>query len=67
MPDMDGIQFVEAVRDVRADLPIVFMTGLSSPEMREKVLKFEKVVFLEKPFQLESILSETIPNLLSQK
>lgn len=65
MPDMDGLTFVESIRQIQDDLPIILMTGLPSPELEEKVKKFKKIVLLYKPFQLLSILEKTIPSLLA--
>lgn len=67
MPDMSGMEFVRAVRDCQPDLPIVFMTGFFSQEVKEQALSLKKVVFLEKPFQLLEVLNETIPQLLQKE
>ena len=65
MPHLDGLKFLETVKSVLPDLPVVIMTGYSSPETKKRVLVFKKVVFLEKPFQLSALLNETIPKLLA--
>ena len=64
MPGMDGLQFAESVRKIAPNLPIVFMTAYTSEDFHKKAIKFQKVVYLEKPFHLETILKETIPTLL---
>jgi len=66
MPDMDGIQFVETIRSLPCTLPIVFMTGFNSPEIQERIKKLDKVVLLEKPFQLQNIMEEVIRPLVEK-
>jgi len=67
MPDMDGLEFIRAIRQTRPDIPVIFMTAYFSPEVRKEALNFKKVVFLQKPFHLMTILDETIPELLKDK
>ena len=64
MPGMDGLQFAQSVRNIAPELPIIFMTAYTSEDFQKKAVKFQKVVYLEKPFHLETILKETIPTLL---
>ncbi len=64
MPEMDGITFVKKVRFILPNLPIIFMTGGVPEEVRQEALGFTNVLFLEKPFPLESTLKEAIPKLL---
>lgn len=67
MPEMDGITFVKRVRFVLPHLPIVFMTGGVSDEVRDQAIALGNVVFLEKPFPLESTLKDCIQKLLATK
>lgn len=64
MPGMDGIAFAESVRAVSPELPIIFMTAYVSEDFSRKAVRFKKAIYLEKPFHLETILRETVPNLL---
>ena len=64
MPGMDGIAFAEAVRALQPELPIIFMTAYVSEDFSRKAVRFKKAIYLEKPFHLETILRETVPNLL---
>ena len=64
MPQLDGIAFVKKIRFVLPKMPIIFMTGDLSDELKTEALKLGNVVFLEKPFPLEATLKETIPKLL---
>jgi CheY-like chemotaxis protein len=66
MPGMDGIEFVQTIRKIPCDLPIVFMTGYNSPEVQERIKKLDKVTLLEKPFQLKKVLEQIVPQLLGR-
>ncbi len=66
MPGMDGLEFAEALPRVAPALPIVFMTAYTSEDFQKRSVKFKKVVYLEKPFHLETVLKETIPALLKE-
>ena len=64
MPIMDGIQFAKKIREIEPNLPIILMTGDITDEARKAALSINRVVFLEKPFPLESTLKEFIPKFL---
>lgn len=67
MPELDGIAFVKKIRIVLPDLPIMFMTGDMSDQVRQAALSLGNVTFLEKPFPLEATLREAIPKFLGQQ
>ncbi|OGW86574.1 MAG: hypothetical protein A3C35_08460 [Omnitrophica bacterium RIFCSPHIGHO2_02_FULL_46_11] len=64
MPTMNGIEFAEKVRELNSEVPIIFMTGYPSDEVKRQTLRFKKVVYLEKPFHLVPTFGELIPKLL---
>ncbi len=64
MPGMDGIEFANRIRVIEPDLPIILMTGDVTQEARNAASHISRVVFLEKPFPLESTLNEFIPKFL---
>lgn len=64
MPGMNGIDFAKAVRAVNPDLPIVFMTGFPSDEVKSLTTQFKKVIYLEKPFNLIDTFTDLIPKLV---
>ena len=66
MPELDGIAFAKKIRDVLPDLPIIFMTGDVSDQVRSEALSLNRVTFLEKPFPLEETLKDVIPKFLGQ-
>ncbi len=67
MPEMDGIAFGKRIRHVLPDLPIMFMTGEVTDELKEAGEALGKVEFLEKPFPLEATLKDVIPKFLGLK
>lgn len=57
MPDMDGPSIVRAIRRVAAEVPIVAMSG-SAAELRDVGFAAQgNILFLEKPFTAEQLLS----------
>lgn len=63
MPGMDGEATFHALRRVRPDVPIVFMSGHSEMDMRNRLRGMARVGRLQKPFRLEELkgaLQETI-------
>lgn len=56
MPGGDGFLVAERIRKQAQDLPIVFVTASSKPEMREKALAIGAHAFLEKPFSSDELL-----------
>lgn len=67
MPEMDGITFVKRMRYVLPNLPIMFMTGDLTDDLKEACEALGNVAFLEKPFPLEATLKEAIPKFLGLK
>jgi putative two-component system response regulator len=52
MPEMDGYAVITALKssDKTQHIPVVFITGLSEPEEKEKGLSLGAVDFIVKPF-----------------
>ena len=51
---MDGIQAAQAIRE-QYDIPIIFMTGYSNPEIVERARAVNPVAILEKPLLFNQI------------
>ena len=64
MPQEDGVSFVKRVRRHCPKLPVMFMTGGVTLEMKKEALSLGEVAFLEKPFPLMDVLSRTIRDFL---
>jgi UDP-3-O-[3-hydroxymyristoyl] N-acetylglucosamine deacetylase len=56
MPDVDGIELVAAMRERVPELPVIVISGHGNVETAVRVAKLGAFEFLEKPFQLESLL-----------
>jgi FixJ family two-component response regulator len=59
MPEMDGHQVFEHIREVRPDLPVIFVTGHGSIPIAVTATKNGAADFLEKPFDKMALI-ETI-------
>lgn len=61
MPGMNGIELARAIKEEYADLPVIFITGVFSSSILQKV---EADGFLAKPFRISQIeeMIETIIN-----
>ncbi len=50
LPDLDGLELQRRIAADRADMPIIFITGLGDIPMTVKAMKAGAVEFLTKPF-----------------
>ena len=64
MPEMDGGQTLEALRALRSDLPVIFMSGHSHEELARRIQGESRTTFVRKPFRV-SELSGAIHSLLT--
>jgi len=64
MPEMDGIQVLEMLRQQRPDLPVIMMSGNATIEAAVQATRLGAVDFIEKPISTERILL-TMDNALS--
>ncbi len=59
MPVMDGLQFIEKLKEVRPELPCYVMTGFEKNEDISKAMASKLVVgFFAKPFDDKDIIEE---------
>ncbi|HSZ11861.1 MAG TPA: response regulator, partial [Rhizomicrobium sp.] len=58
MPNMDGPTLVRAVRRLRPDMQIVFMSGYAEEAFRRNDEKAEDLHFLPKPFGLKQLAAK---------
>lgn len=56
MPGMSGLMLARGIREVRPDVPVVFMSGCSDATL-EQVGLTDDDILLRKPFTLEDLLS----------
>ena len=64
MPRMGGLELVRRLRELRADLPALFVTGLSDSPPGEDEYALPNAAVLEKPFRAAE-LAEALDALLS--
>ena len=57
MPDIDGIELLRRLRDMKVDMPVVVMTGHGDIAMAVSAMKAGAIDFIEKPFDDEIMLS----------
>ncbi len=66
MPDMNGFELLERIRNQWPDIPVVVMTGYSSVENAVKAMKLGAADFIKKPFdfdELELIIQRNIESI----
>ena len=54
MPAMDGPAMARAIRNVRAHVPILFMSGYAEEQLRNEI-DIENMYFIPKPFSVQQI------------
>ncbi len=67
MPEMDGLQLMDAVRGHHelANMPFLFISGATTAALLEQVNAARDVMFLPKPFEIDT-LQETVRTALSE-
>jgi len=60
MPEMNGKEFYEKIREIDANVPIIISTGISEAKEKEALKNLDVLDFLEKPYtvpQLEAVIN----------
>ncbi len=52
--DMDGIEAIEKIYD-RVRIPVIYMTGYSNQEIKDRAIKTGPLAYLEKPVNVREI------------
>jgi CheY-like chemotaxis protein len=55
MPDLDGIEFLEELRAMKPDVPVIIITGYPSPETEASAKRLGAAHYVTKPFTPERI------------
>jgi DNA-binding NtrC family response regulator len=66
MPEMDGIEVLQAIKEKRPDVGVILLTGYASLDKGIEAMKLGAMDFVEKPADLK-ILSEKIKQAHAQK
>ncbi|MGH7797333.1 MAG: sigma-54-dependent transcriptional regulator [Candidatus Binatia bacterium] len=59
LPDVDGIKFVEQIRQLYSDVPVIVITGDRDVEIAVKVLKLGVSDYIGTPFNAEAVQEST--------
>jgi len=57
MPGMDGLEVQAALKQRRAELPVIFLTGSSDIPIAVAAMREGAIDFIEKPFENEDLLA----------
>lgn len=66
MPEMDGLELLAAIMRTYADIPVILMTGFSTPEVERLARKGGAVDVISKPFPVDE-LARHMSAMLSQQ
>jgi putative two-component system response regulator len=69
MPEMNGYEVCEKLKESPAlrDIPVIFLSSLSSAVIKAKALKSGSVDYISKPFHLEEIRTKVKTLLMTRK
>ncbi|MFA7405151.1 MAG: response regulator [Pelobacteraceae bacterium] len=69
MPEMNGYEVCEKLKESPAlrDIPVIFLSSLSSAVIKAKALKSGGVDYISKPFHLEEIRTKVKTLLMTRK
>ncbi len=51
MPNMNGLEFLRAARNINFNKPFIFLTGYSGPEFEKEAIAFGIFAYLGKPYR----------------
>lgn len=66
MPEMDGIEVLQAIKEKRPDVGVILLTGYATLDKGIEAMKLGAMDFVEKPADLK-VLSEKIKKARAQK
>jgi DNA-binding NtrC family response regulator len=57
MPGFSGLQLIKGVRYLDPAVPVILITGYGSPDLREECSQLGVNDYLDKPFDIEDLIS----------
>jgi CheY-like chemotaxis protein len=63
MPRMDGFALLSMIMEQYPDIPVIIMTGYSTPEMERLAKEGGAVGYVEKPFMIDDLASKVLASL----
>ena len=64
MPGLDGLSFLQVLRNLRPSIPVVITTGFTGLWRKEDVMSRGAVAFLPKPFRMEDLIGTVQQSLM---
>ena len=58
LPDIDGLQLLQMIKDVYSELPVVVISGYGDEQTGERVKELRGSAYLDKPFEIEALEAE---------
>ena len=58
MPILNGFQLVDEFKQLRSDIPVIFMTGYSGNHLQEQGISIDDINLLNKPFTKKELLDK---------
>jgi PAS domain S-box-containing protein len=58
MPEMDGVECFEKLRQIKSGIPIIIMSGYSKEEIAERFATQNNVAFVQKPYTLDLLTAK---------
>lgn len=55
MPEMNGLELIEGIKAINAQVPVVMITGEAPDAILLKLLRFERFLALHKPFRMKRL------------
>ena len=59
LPDLDGMKFVERIRKLHSDVPVIVLTGVKDIELAIKALKLGVSDYISMPFSADAVQEST--------
>lgn len=66
MPEMDGLQLLQQVKEYDPKIPVLLITGVNMNNIKDRVYQYGADAFLDKPFRISKI-EEMLERLLASK
>lgn len=63
MPGMSGVETIREIRKLRADIPVVFISGFADEQMEQDANALKPIAYMHKPFNITELLDLLKDNL----
>jgi len=66
MPIMDGLDLLAYMSKKYPDIPVIIMTSFGTPQIEERLKKFNAFLYLEKPFDIKKLEGKILEGLKAE-